>query len=299
MAVRRRWELHESFAEEQFPGHTVQFTASRGDAERYAAEAAAGGARLVVAVGGDGTLNEVVNGLHRGRRSTGEVMLGLISHGTGSDFARGAGLPSGLRGGLHALAEATPRRVDLGRLRCRGFDGEEVERFFLNVADFGIGATIAHKVQERGKWLSGRFSYTWQTLRTLVGWRNQRIRFRIDDAPAQERAMKSVLLANGRFAGGGMCVAPAAEFDDGCFELVLLGDLGNWEAARRLRELHARRPIHHPEVSYGRCRRLAAESEETVLVEADGEVPGTLPLQIEILPGALPVVLPAPSPADA
>lgn len=288
------WSAWEARALAALPGARVVRTRGAYDAARLATEAAAEGARLVVAVGGDGTVNEVVNGLMAlDGAARAELALGVLACGTGCDLARGLGLPQGIEQGLAALAAGSVRPLDVGRLRCAGVAprAPAVVRHFVNEADFGIGAEVTRRVNARTR-RGGRATYLWTTVRALLAWRNPEVVLRADGGAAEPLRIKSVFLANAPYAGGGMCIAPGARPDDGLLRLVVFGDLGRLEALRRLGETYEGREIRHPRIRYADCRELLAESQREVLVECDGEPVGRLPARFDLVPAALRVVAP-------
>lgn len=283
----RQWAIREQEVRERFPQADIQFTHARGDAIRLAASAAERGQELVVAVGGDGTLNEVVNGL-MSAPVDGRPCLGLIPSGSGGDFARGQGVPSDTSAALALLQEGQVRRIDVGRLQC----GDQDQRYFLNAADAGVGARVIERMQRGRRWLPPRGSYLWQSVSGLLTWRNPEVRFQADDGPEERVKIKALVLANNAYFGSGMCIAPDAKVDSGELAFVVFGDLGRLEAVRRLGETYAGKPIEHKLISYRNCRKLSVHSEVPVPVEADGELMGNLPLTVEVLPGVLRMMLP-------
>lgn len=293
----RRWATLEPQMRELFPEAEVQFTQGKGDGIRVALEASARGQQLVVAVGGDGTLHEVMNGLMHGvnpdpDQPNSETILGVLPTGSASDFARGLEIPDDYESALILLRNGKPRRLDLGLVEAVDESGNKVRRYFLNAADFGIGAEVVARVHEGSKFLPGRPTYLWQTVRTLVTYRNPTATLTVDDGTPYPRVFKSIVLANAPFFGGGMCIAPDAVPSDGALDLVELGDLGRLEAIRRLGETFQGRRIEHRDIHYSRCKKLHASSDSCVRIEADGELIGQLPAHFHIVPDALSMLLP-------
>lgn len=277
-----------------FPGARIEVSNGPYDAARLATEAAEGGAGAVIAAGGDGTVNEVVNGLMSSPRARGgECPLGVLALGTGSDLARGLGLPQDPGAALASLAGGRVRPLDVGRIRCVSRDGAGLSRHFVNEVDFGIGAEVTRRVQARTR-TGGRATYLWTTVRALLAWRDPEVELRLDGGAPERVRIKSVFLANAPFAGGGMCIAPGARPDDGKLRLVVFGALGRVEAIRRLGETYQGREIDHPLIRYADCRELTADADSEVLIECDGEPIGRLPARVDLLPGALRVLAPAP-----
>lgn len=291
-----RWREWEPEALRRLPGARIMHTVAAFDAARLATEAVLAGSRLVIAVGGDGTVNEVVNGMMAaGEPARTESALGILPCGTGSDLARGLGIPTEIGASLTLIAAgaAKARALDVGRLRCVSLapGGAAVVRHFVNEADFGLGAEVTRRVNARTR-RGGRATYLWTTVCALLRWRNPEVELRADGGPPQTLKIKSVFLANAPYAGGGMCIAPGARADDGKLRLVVFGCLGRIEAIRRLGETYEGREIEHPLVRYSDCADLLADSSEEVLVECDGEPVGRLPARFDLVPGALRVIAP-------
>jgi len=293
-----RWREWEPEALRRLPGARVVLTAAVFDAARIATEAVLAGSRLVIAVGGDGTVNEVANGMMAaGEPARTESALGILPCGTGSDLARGLGIPTEAGASLSLIAAGATKALDVGRLRCVSLapGGAAVVRHFVNEADFGLGAEVTRRVNARTR-RGGRATYLWTTVRALLRWKNPEVELRADGGPPQKLKIKSVFLANAPYAGGGMCIAPGARVDDGRLRLVIFGCLGRIEAIRRLGETYEGREIEHPLVRYSDCTDLFADCAEEVLVECDGEPVGRLPARFDVVPAALRVVAgPAPT----
>ncbi len=289
-----QWREWEPLVRRAFPEARSAFTARAYDAARLATEAVETGSRLVVAVGGDGTVNEVVNGLMAVDRALRpEVALGILASGTGSDLARGIGLPQKIEDTLALFTSGATRPLDIGRLRCVGLDEKRtaVVRHFVNEADFGIGAEVTRRVNARTR-RGGRATYLWTTVRALLAWKNPEVTLRADGGVATTVRIKSVFVANAPYAGGGMCIAPGARTDDGRLRLVVFGDIGRIAAIRRLGETYEGREIAHPRIRYADCAELLADSEHEVHVECDGEPVGRLPARFDLVPAALRVAAP-------
>ena len=304
----RRWAARESMLRKHFPLGEVLFTRGPGDATHIAQDAVARGQDFIVAVGGDGTVHEVVNGIMLAKESAGSAaergeadpqrgkqnsdpVLGVWPAGSGSDFARGVGIPGDPEQALELLVSGKSRRLDLGRIYCHDENGQQVHRYYINAADFGIGAVVCRRLQRPPRFMPGKPSYLWQTVRALFTFRNPTVELSIDDQPFAARKITSVVVANNAYFGGGMCIAPGARVDDGDFDLVVVGDLGRFEAIRRLGETFSGNRIRHPEINYGQCKRLEARSESQVFIEADGEMVGTLPAVFEMEAHVLDVVI--------
>ena len=200
----------------------VAYTERQGHATELAREAAPRCERVVV-LGGDGTLNEVVNGLIADDRPVNPAaLLGIIRYGTGGDFARGLGIPKELEGAIDRLASGSPREVDLGKVTYRRPDGGEGVRYFINEGEIGMGAAVCEAVNRSSKGLGGSLSFMRAILTTMARYPNQTVRLSLDGAPAEPVLINNVWIANGVYSGGGIRSAPRAVLDDGLLDVVIV-----------------------------------------------------------------------------
>ena len=268
----------------------VRVTAGRGDAATLARHALESGARRIVAAGGDGTFHEVANGWFRdGRPVAPDATLGLIPCGTGSDLARTLGLPRDPVAAAAALAGAAPRALDVGRFRSTAPDGRRREGVFVNNLGFGIGGLVGRIANESPKWLGGFATFFVATVRAFQIWRDRRVRLTLDGA-AREASVTLCSIANGRMAGGGMVLAPDASPFDGALDVAVLEHMRLHDFVGRGRYLYGGLPLRDPRIARVRVRVLRAEAIDgagPVPITADGEDGGALPVEVEILPGAL------------
>jgi YegS/Rv2252/BmrU family lipid kinase len=269
------------------------FTERRGHGVQLAREIYRAGANLVVAVGGDGTASEVIDGLMlehaAGRPRNGGAAFGLISRGTGGDLRRSLGCPADAVDAASLLAGSAERVIDLGRVEFVGHDGEPSARHFVNVAGFGIAGRVVRDVERMGKALGGKATFMLASAKALMGWRDQPVRWRIDGGPWREDRVTSLAVCNGRFFGGGMLVAPEARMDDGLFDITLWKGLGFADFALKKGMLYDGTHVRLPNTTTFRGRVVEAEPlcREPVLLDIDGEQPGMLPARFTILAGAL------------
>ena len=235
-----------------------------------------------MAVGGDGTVNEVVNGL----AGTG-AELAVVPCGTGQDFGRTHGIPSRFDDAVRVALEGSPRTVDLGRVAFR-----EGERWFANVASCGMSGAVARRANGMSKALGGRATFYYALVREFAVWRNTDVTVSLD---AEERRgpMHDVIVANGRWHGGGMKLAPDARPDDGLFDVVLIGDVTKLDFVTTSPKLYSGAYLRHPRVEALQSATVAVDAAELLPVELDGEPVGTTPARFEIVPGALRLRAPA------
>lgn len=271
-------------------------TQGPGDATRLAREALQAGAERVVAIGGDGTVNEVVNGFfdEAGAPIAPEATFALLPFGTGGDFRRTIGMPTELGAAARVIAEGRRRRIDVGRLAFTTPSGARAHRMFANIASFGVSGVVDRLVNESSKRL-GRLSFMLATARATWAYRNQRVQLVFDGAERVEATINTVAVANGRFFGGGMMVAPDAELDDGRFDVVAMGDLGFGDLLKSGRRLYKGTHLSMAKVTARRARVVEAEPLEpggVVELDVDGECPGRLPARFELVAGALWIAAP-------
>ena len=285
-AAGRRWpELAHEAASLGLQGDT-RFSERPGHLTELAREAAAD-ADLLVAVGGDGTVNEVVNGI-----AGLDVELALIPRGTGGDFVRTFGIPRKLDRAVEVALRGRTRAIDLGRGRYRSWAGEDEESYFANIASAGMSGAIAKRTNETSKALGGKVSYAWATVAVFSRWRSDEVRVRVDGTEQAGR-MHDVIVANGRYLGGGMKMVPEAEPDDGLLDVLLIGDLTKRDLLLTMPKTYRGKHLPHPKATLLRGTTVEIEAPEPLPVELDGEQPGTTPVRFEIVPRALRLRVPA------
>jgi diacylglycerol kinase (ATP) len=270
----------------------VVYTEGPGDAGRLVREARRDGVACVVVVGGDGTLNDVAQGYLEpdGSVASEGPELGLIPSGTGGDFRRTFGLGDSVEEAAARILSAEPRPLDLGLLRVTAHDGKTTARAFLNITSFGIGGLTDRIVNSSPKWMGGKAAFLLGTLRAMAVYRNAPVRVRVDGKVWLEAPIFNVALANGRYFGGGMMIAPDADPGDGLLDVVALSDLSKLSAAALSQHIYKGSHLSQPGVKVTRGKVIEAEplaAGTEVLIDMDGETPGRLPLRAELAPGAL------------
>lgn len=266
------------------------FTRRRGEAAELAREAARGGEKLVVAVGGDGTASEVIDGLvDAGRLIEPEMIFGCIPRGTGGDLRRTLGWPEDPAEAARTVATGTVTTCDLGLVEYQGHGGRTERRHFANVASFGVSGLVVEKVNRSGKLLGGKASFALASARALLGYRDQAVRYRLDGGPWIEESITAFCVCNGRYFGGGMLVAPDARIDDGLFDVTVWKGLGIGDFLLKRHMLYDGSHVGLPNTWRARARVVEAEpvGGARILLDVDGEQPGMLPARWTILPGAL------------
>jgi diacylglycerol kinase (ATP) len=281
-ATGRRWsEIANRAAAAGLTGEAL-LSERPGQLTELARRAADEGGELLVVVGGDGTVNEVVNGL-AGREGP---ELAVIPRGTGRDFVRTYGIPHKLDEALRTARDGRTREIDLGRARFRSWQGEPAEWYFANIASAGMSGAIAKRANETSKALGGKVSYFWATFAVFARWRTSELTVTVG-AETRRARMHDVVVANGRYFGGGMMICPGAEPDDGLFDVLLIGSLTKRDLLLTLPKTYRGKHLPHAKAELLRGPTVEIEAPEPLPVELDGEQPGTTPARFEIVPRAL------------
>src|SRR6185312_7828758 len=270
-ATGKRWpELQRRASALGLEGETL-FSERPGHLIELAREAVDGGATLVVAVGGDGTLNEVVNGI-AGR----DVDLATIPLGTGMDFVRTYGIPTKFEDAVRVAVDGATRTIDAGRVRYRTWGGEDAERWFANVGSVGMSGAVAQRANGMSKALGGKVTFFYALTRVFLEWENTEVTVTFDEGERRGR-MHDVIVANGVWHGGGMMLAPDARPDDGRFDVVLIGDVSKVDFLTTAPKIYKGRHVAHPKVEVVRSARVAVDADERLPIEVEGEQVGATP----------------------
>jgi diacylglycerol kinase (ATP) len=255
----------------EHPGHLAQ---------------AAGKARdsLLVVIGGDGTVNEVANSV-----AGTDAEIAVLPSGTGQDFGRSHGIPSRFDDAVRVALGGETRTIDLGRVELE--DGSS--RFFANVGSAGMSGAVARRANAMTKTFGGRATFFYALTLEFLAWQNTRVVVELDDGVQREGLMHDVIVANGRFHGGGMKLAPDAGQDDGLFDVVTIGDVSKLDFVTTAPKLYSGRYLSHPKVELLRSSCVAITAVEPLPLEVDGEPIGATPARFVVVPAALRLRVPA------
>jgi len=271
-----------------FPDHQILVTTGPGKATEYARLALETGILQVICVGGDGTLNEVVNGLMALKvEKAKRPHLGYLPLGTGSDLAKALGITTNIENGLRNIANGSGKWVDVGLATFTGHNRKNTSRYFINVLSFALGGEVAGRVNQSSKTMGAFLTFLLATLTTMLTFKKPLIRLQIDDRIDKQITCWHVAVANGQYQGGGVHIAPEAKLDDGRLRVTVVGDLSLPEVLMNLPTLCNGGIYSVAEVYRFTGRRIEAGSKTPVLLDIDGEQAGHLPVQAEILPMAL------------
>ena len=287
-AAGKKWPLIQRQLTEAGLDFDYELTLHAGHAIVLAREAVAQGYGLVIGIGGDGTVNEVANGLID-EEGIPRATLGMISTGTGSDFARCLNFPKDIGQACCRLANPNEVLVDIGVAEY--YDkGKRKRRFFVNAAGLGFDAAVVKNVSKRFRNLGGTATYLAGLFYSLLTYHNKDIILSLDGEEYKRRIV-SVVVCNGSHFGGGMKIAPNADMKDGIFDVVVIGDIGKGELVRELPRIYRGTHVDHPKVYVYQAKHIILSSSEDIALEADGELLGEAPVDIRIIPSALPVAL--------
>ena len=246
---------------------------------------------MLVIVGGDGSVHEVVNGLLGAGRAA-DVELAVLPRGTGKDFVRSLRIPRKLPDAISVAKDGRTRTIDAGRAHFVAWDGTAADAYFANFAGAGISGAIARRANATSKAAGGRVSFLVATVAVFAGWKSAAVTAEVDDTTRSGR-MVEVLAMNGDYAAGGMWVTPEASPDDGRLDVLLIGDVTKADFVRTFPKIYRGRHLSHPKIEVLRGRTVDVAADVPLPVVLDGEQPGTTPARFELLPYALRVRVPA------
>ncbi len=287
-ATGRRWgELAATIAR-TLSDFGVEFTRGELDAVHITRRALKSGYECIVAVGGDGTINEVTNGFFEdGRAINSQAALGVLPRGTGGDFRKTFDWDLDSEAAIRRLDTPDTRPFDVGLLEYTGHDGAPRQRYFANICSFGVSGLVDLEVNRASKAFGGTVSFLVGSLRALSKYRDAQVRVSFDGGAPEPLRITTLAVCNGRFFGGGMKVAPEADVSDGLFDVTVWSGYGLTDFVVRSRGVYSGGHVAWPGTRTLRATTVRAESDEEVLIDCDGEQPGRLPCTLTMLPGAI------------
>lgn len=277
------WERVERQLHALGMGTRTCVTRGPADGATLTREALSAGYRTIAAVGGDGTVHEVINGLYQDSHIVSDARIAVVPAGTGMDFARNIGARRGVRAAVERIVRGQERRVDVGLVPAEG-------RVFINFMETGLGAAVvAREARLSDKW-PGRASFFVAALAAGVSEDNLPVRVWVDGEPVYRGPAVSVVVANGRYFAGGMKIAPMAKMDDGLLDVLVLGDFRRLELATQIWKIYPGVHVTHEKVLHVRGTTAEIETEGQGLLDLDGELGGSGSWRVQLLPGALRVL---------
>jgi diacylglycerol kinase (ATP) len=256
----------------------VQITSQPGDAQKFACDAAAGGCAVIVAAGGDGTLNEIVNGI-AGRSS--DVRVGIVPLGTGNDFARSIGLPTKVDDCIEVIARGNLKAIDLVRVTS------DQVRYFVNVSAGGFSGLGDEKLTPEIKKTWGPLAYLRSAAAALPELRAYQTTIVFDDGERTSMSLYNVIIGNGRYVAGGIPVAPEAILNDGVLDVILIPEKPKAELAVVVAQILVGKHLSSDAIVYRRAAKVAVNSKPGMWFNVDGELVGNEPALFEVMAGAM------------
>jgi YegS/Rv2252/BmrU family lipid kinase len=287
---RKDWEKISSALKVKGITWVEYFTERKGHAINLSHKAIESGYRKILCVGGDGTLNEIVNGAFTQKSCmTKDITLGLLPVGTGNDWGRMFGIPLNYDGAIQIIKEGKTMLHDIGTVSY--FNGnEKSERYFINIAGLGFESVVVKRTNiQKDKGKSGKLIYFYNLLISLISYKNTKAEIVIDGAKT-ESTIFSLNVGNGRYCGGGMRQTPFAVPDDGKLDVTIIKDISKAEIVLKLKILYDGTILNHPEIDGYKCKNVAVKSDSVLYVEADGESLGHTPAEFSIIPLSINIV---------
>lgn len=259
------------------------YTSSRGNGIELTRQAISEGYKRIIAVGGDGTVNEVLNGLLTDDKTEEGVELAILSQGTGSDFVRTCQSRNSVDSFIKSLQEYSTVKSDVGKVTYHNDEGREESRYFLNASNLGIGADIVQRVNNRTKFFGSKLTYFSGSVETILKYSNISTVLKFENNQETENTFCGLVICNGRYIGGGMQIAPEAEIDDGLFDLIVIRDMPKIKRLFNFPLIYQGKHVDLPVIAVYRCSEICLQSDESALVEADGEIIGYDPINYRII----------------
>jgi diacylglycerol kinase (ATP) len=284
---RKDWPLIKSYLVKADISYDFIFTEKKCHAIELSEEAVSKGYQTIIAVGGDGTLNEVANGILKSRNA--DVVIGIIPVGSGNDWCRMFGIPADYEKAVRIIKNRNIFVQDAGIVKCVN-GNESIERFFVNVAGLGFDAKVVQKTnKQKDKGRGGKMLYLLNLFTSL---------FSKNDVPAEitidHKKISTLLFSMNvgicKYSGGGMMQVPNAVADDGLFDITVINKIGRFDVIRNVKNLYDGSFIKHKKVDTYRCREVSVNANTSVSVEIDGETLGCIPAEFSILPKALKII---------
>jgi len=272
--------------------YSVYITKKPFEATSSAQKAIVNGCELIISIGGDGTIQEIVNGFFfNGRLINPACQLGIINCGTGQGFAQSLNLPPTIKEQLEVIFDGLSHPVDIGRIAFSDENGETMERFFVNECQAGIGGDVVKKIMSHHKKLGGVIAFGIVTLSTAFRYPNQLMTIGIDGIYKVTNRFIGIMVSNGRYTGGGMNLTPSAKVNDSLLDVLLIHEQSFFQRLWNFPKIYSGSHIASRTFSYFQGKSISLNARETILVEADGELLGFLPCKIEVMPSALHIML--------
>jgi YegS/Rv2252/BmrU family lipid kinase len=287
---KKDWDKIASLLKRENLPFTVKFTEKKGHAIKLTLDGIGSGFRRIMTVGGDGTLNEVVNGVFSSDACpTTDISLSLIPVGTGNDWGRMFGIPLDYEKAIKIIGENKQMLHDIGQVSF--FNGpEKSSRYFINIAGLGFESVVVRRTNiQKDNGRSGKLIYLYNLLISLMSYRNTKAQIIIDGKESGADIF-SLNVGNGKYCGGGMRQTPEALPDDGLLDVTIINGIGKFEIIRNLNILYNGKILKHPKIDGYKCKNIKVTSDSIIYTEADGESLGHTPSEFNIIPSVINIV---------
>ncbi len=288
-ATGKRFPVMADIIKQEGLSFVHRFTESPGHATEITRHFLQEGHDLIIAVGGDGTTNEVLNGFfdRSGAAIRPGAAISFISGGTGRDLIRTVGIPVDTASAVRHIINSEVHPIDLGRVSYLTKDGLQQSRYYINVAGLGLDGATVDRVNRTSKALGGFISFLWATIATLALYKNQKMQIIVDEQEICNEPVTVVVFGNGQYFGGGMHIAPNASVDDGLLDIIILRDLSKLNLLLSLPRVYKGSHLTHGRITSLRGKKVRVFADQTALLDLDGEQPGSAPIELEIIPHAI------------
>ncbi len=288
--TRKKWDYIEYLLTKNKINFDYIFTSKRGDAISITGRAIRDGYEKIISVGGDGTANEIVNGIFKQKyKNPGDVLLGVIEVGTGNDWGKSLGIPADYEKAIEVIKKQNTITHDVGFVQYMN-NNKKKNRYFINVAGLGFDAAVTYKTNcMKDKSRGNKLSYLWNILYTLFNFQSKKVTVTLNKKSFEE-FMLSMNIGIGKYSGGKMQFTPSAKIDDGLLDFTFIENISRMEIIKNIRRLYNGTLLEHPNIRSYRAKNIRIESEEKVYIEVDGESLGHTPVEFSIMDRALNVV---------
>jgi len=287
----KEWPNYEKAIRQSGVDIDYKYTEYPMHAKSLAQEAIKAGFEIILSVGGDGTMNEVLNGFfYEGELINENASLAIFSRGTGCDTIRTLGIGKDVDSIIEVLKNEKSMSIDVGLAEFVEYGGGKTQRYFLNVSDVGIGGETTYRVNNNSKALKGFLSFLVGAFATMISYKNKDFEITIDDITINER-LNSIIVANGKFFGGGMKIAPMADMNDGYFDIIVIGNISKFDFIINFPKIYKGEHMSHPKLRHYKGRKIRVNARQKALIEVDGEQPGVIEAKFDILPNKIKVLI--------
>lgn len=278
--------LQQAFGEQL----TISITKGPGEATQLARQAIQSGVQAVFAAGGDGTINEVINGFFDQEKLLNpDCQLGILNFGTGQGFAQSLGLPTALEDQITLLKQEAFGLIDVAQIEYLGPNGSTAFRYFINECNLGIGAQVVAKVKQTHKRFGGRLAFGLVTLQEGLSAPAHSLQLRMNANPAESHTLLGLVISNGPKMAGGMQLSPAAQLNDRKLDLLLIKHMPFLQRLYQFPKIYSGKHLESDKFELREMTSLEVNATGSVMVEADGELLGSLPVKIKLMPQQIPI----------